>query len=313
MGIGNFFTPINNWKVLLLSFLGASTFWFFSALGKQYNTRIKHPIAFVYNSDSLVAMQPLAEFVELDVSGGGWDLFRHGFWFNLKPIFIEPENPVNVKFLSRSTIIPMVRDHLSQFEINFLYTDTLFLDFEQKISKHVQLAIDSTEIALEEGYRITSPVIIKPDTAMIYGPKSFIDTLASKYFIPIEKEGVDRNFNQMVSLGLVNGFSIASTPKEVKTVFTVEQFEDLQLPVELELLNFTEDSSATPSSNEVTVRFVVQRSLKEDFFADDFKVILDFDMMNKEDSTIPPIVMIHPENVIEVEVEPDTVKVIYHE
>ena len=313
MGIGKFLTPISNWKVVFLSFLGATTFWFFSALGKQYNTRIKHPIEFVFDRDSLVVIQPLAEFVELDVTGGGWDLFRHGFWFNVDPILIEPENPVSVKFLSRPTIIPIVRDHLNQFEINFLYTDTLYLNIEPKISKRVVLDIDSIKISLEENHRIVSPINIEPDTAIIYGPRSFIDTLKNRYTIPVDDEEIDEDFNRYISLGLVEGFNISSDPNVVRAVFSVEQFDNLQMPVNLELLNFPEDSSAIPSIPQVDVKFVIQRSLREDFFEDDFKVILDYDMMNQRDSTIPAIVMIHPESVIEVEPEPDTVKVLYRE
>lgn len=91
------------------------------------------------------------------------------------------------------------------------------------------------------------------------------------------------------------------------------RFDNLQLPIKLELLNFPEDSSAFPNNEEINVNFVIQRSLKEDFFADDFKVILDYDMINKSDSTAPAIVMIHPENALEVEIEPDTIRIMYRE
>lgn len=314
MDLKNIFKkPFSNWKVLLLSFLGASTFWFFSALGKQYNTRIKHPLDFVFDQDSLVLMKPLAEYVELDVTGGGWDLFRQGFWFNADPIIIEPDNPVSINFLTRPTIFPIVTDKLNQFQINFLYTDTLYIDIERKVSKQILLKVDSSAISLDNNYRITSPIQISPDTVEVVGPTSFIDSLTSNWVLPISFQEIDKSFDRFVPLVLPEGFSISSAPSTVNVKFEVERFDQLQMPVQLELLNFPEDSTALPKATDVNVKFTMQRSLREDFFAEDFKVILDYDMIQKSDSMAPAILMIYPENALEVEVEPDSIKIDYRE
>ena len=313
MDLEKIFMPFSSWKVVLLSFLGASTFWFFSALGKQYNTRINYPIEVVFDRDSLVLMKPLLEYVELDVTGGGWDLFRQGFWFGSDPILVEPDNPVSIKFLTRPTILPIVSDHLKQFQINFLYTDTLHIDINRKISKRVTLDIDSTSISLDENYRIVSSIQVFPDTAVIFGPTSYIDTLISSHNIPIESQEIDRNFDRFITLGLPDGFNISSDPGTVQVTFEVDRFDKMQMPVKLEPINFPADSSAFPSIEDVVINFVIQRSLKEDFFAEDFKVIMDYDMMNKADSTAPAIVMISPENTLEVVAEPDTIKIAYRE
>lgn len=311
MDLEKIFMPFSNWKVVLLSFLGAATFWFFSALGKEYNTRIKYPLEVVFNEDSLVLMQPLPETVEVDVTGGGWDLFRKSFWFGSDPILIEPDNPVSIKFLTRPTILPIVSDHLKQFQINFLYTDTLFIDIDERVSKTVSLEVDSLKISLDNDYRLVSPISISPDSALISGPRRFIDTLSLIYTIPISSQEIDRDFDRFITLGLPDEFGISSEPSTVNAQFDVERFDNLQMPVKLELLNFPLDSSAVPALESVNVRFLMQRSLREDLFAEDFKVMLDYDMINEKDSTAPAIIMIFPENALEVEVDPDTLKINY--
>jgi hypothetical protein len=313
MGLEKVFMPFSSWKIVLLSFLGASTFWFFSALGKQYNTRIKHPINVVFDEDSLVLMKPIVGNLELDVSGGGWDLFRQGFWFGSDPIVIEPDNPVSIKFLTRPTLLPIVSDHLKQFQINFLYTDTIHIDINRKISRRVVLEVDSSKISLEDGFRIISPIKIEPDTIRVFGPTSFIDTLTSRYTVPIESQEIDRNFDRFLSLGLPEGYSISSDPSTVNVTFEIDRFDRLRMQVPLEKLNFPEDSSAYLEEENVTVSFTIQRALRQDFFAEDFKVIIDFDMLEKADSTAPIFPMIFPENALEVEVSPDSLKVLYRE
>ncbi|WP_424962420.1 hypothetical protein [Ekhidna sp.] len=308
MGVPKIF---GNWKVVLLSFLGATIFWFFSALGKDYNSRINYPIEFVYNKDSLVAITPLPEYVDIDVSGGGWDLFRESFWFGSDPIVFELDNPAAIRYLTRPTILPIISDQLDEYRINFLFTDTLFIDIDRKVSKKVTLKIDSVNISMDDDYRIISPIRLIPDTAVIQGPTSFIDTLESSYTFKLEEESLDKTYDRFVKLGLPESYGIHSDPPTVHVQFEVDRFDRLELNTTVELQNFPSDSSAFVTDPNIVVQFVVQQELREDYFADDFKVVVDYNLINPTDSTAPAIVVFHPENVIEVEAIPDSLAITY--
>ncbi len=302
---------LGNWKVVLLSFLGATTFWFFSALGKDYNYRIQYPIEFVYDQDSLVAVNPLPEYVDIDVSGGGWDLFRDSFWFGSDPIKIELDNPAAIRYLTRPTILPIVSDQLNEFRINFLFTDTLYIDIDRKISKKVNLRIDSIQVSMDQDHRMITPISLSPDTANIYGPSSFIDTLGREYTIKLEAEDIDKSFDRFVKLGLPEAWDISSTPPTVNVKFEVDRFDRLEIATVIELQNFPDDSSAYVTDPNITVRFVVQQELREEYFSEDFKVVVDYSLVNPKDSISPAIVIYHPENVLEVETIPDSVSITY--
>ncbi len=313
LNFNRIYTLFKDWKVLILSFAGAATFWFFNALNKDYNDQIDYPIEFVFDRDSLVVIQPLPEYIEIDVSGGGWDLFRKGMQFRLNPIKIELKNPAETRFLTKSSILPIVINQLNQFNINFLFTDTLFINIDRKILRKVTLEIDSAQISLNKNYRIVSPITLKPDTAIIYGPAGFVDTLPDNHIVPILAKEIDHSFDHFVTLGLPNKYNIHSDPATVHVQFNTERFDNLEIPIQVELLNFPRDSSAVLTNNRVTLKFVMRRSLREDFFSEDFKVIVDHNMISKKDSTAPVIVIFYPENVLEVEVEPDTLKIQYRE
>lgn len=302
---------LGNWKVVLLSFLGATTFWFFSALGKDYNYRIQYPIEFVFDRDSLVAIKPLPEYVDIDVSGGGWDLFRDSFWFGSDPIKIELDNPAAIRYLTRPTILPIVSDQLNEFRINFLFTDTLYVDIDRKISKKMNLRIDSMQVSMDQDHRMITPIKLTPDTATIFGPTSFIDTLGNVFTIKLEAEDIDKSFDRFVKLGLPEDWDISSTPPTVNVNFEVDRFDRLEIATLVELQNFPTDSSAYVTDPNITVRFVVQQELLEDYFSEDFKVVVDYNLVNPEDSIAPAIVIYHPENVLEVETIPDSVSITY--
>lgn len=302
---------LGNWKVVLLSFLGATTFWFFSALGKNYNSRIQYPIEFIYDQDSLVAIKPLPEYVDIDVSGGGWDLFRESFWFGSDPIVIELDNPAAIRYLTRPTILPIISEQLSEFRINFLFTDTLYVDIDRKVSKRVTLKMDSMKISMDEDYRIISPILLSPDTAIIYGPSSFMDTLGSQYKIKLDAEDIDKSFDRFVKLGLPENWDIRSDPPTVNVKFEVDRFDQLELTAMVEMQNFPADSSVYITNPNVTVQFVVQQDLREDYYASDFKIVVDYNLINKADSTAPAIVVFHPESALEVEIIPDSLAITY--
>lgn len=301
----------SSWKVVVLSFLGATTFWFFSALGKQYNSRITYPIEFVYDADSLIAIKPLAKKVDLEVSGGGWDLLREGYLFGADPIKIELDNPASIRFLTRATILPILTDRLSQFTITYLYTDTLFIDIDRKVSKKITLQIDSLAISLDEDYRIVSPITLVPDTAIIYGPSSFVDTLKDNYTLKLEASSIDKNFDRFVKLGLLEDHEIKSDPSTVNVQFQVERFDQLEIDTQVEMLNFPEDSTVYVSNPEVKVKFVSRRSLDQEYFADDFKIIVDYALISKRDSTAPAIILFYPETALDVVVLPDSLAITY--
>ncbi|MEM6735351.1 MAG: hypothetical protein AAGC64_04270 [Bacteroidota bacterium] len=302
---------IISWKVVILSFIGAATFWFFSALGKQYSYRIKYPIEFVFDTDSLIAVRQLPKNVDIEVSGGGWDLFKESFWFGSGPVLIELENPAAIRFLARSTLLPILTEELNQYRVNFLFTDTLFIDIDRKSSKKVKLAVDSTKISLEDDYRIISSVILDPDTAVIYGPTSFLDTLSYVCSINLEAEEIDENFNELVGLDFPKGFEIYSEPSFVNATFQVARFSKFKIETSVEMIDFPRDSSVYVLDPNVNLQFVVRESLETDFFASDFKVIADYGMTNKADSTVPVMLVVYPEEALEVEVDPDTLLIFY--
>ena len=300
-----------SWKVVILCFIGATTFWFFSALGKEYSYRINHPIRFQYDTDSLIAVKPLPKYVDLDVSGGGWDLFKESFWFGSDPVMIELENPAAIRFLTRPTILPILTEELDQFRVNFLFTDTLFINIDRKTSKLVQLTIDSANIDLERNYRIVSPISISPDTMRVFGPTSFLDSLRDTYEIILEDDKVDETYSGNADLQLPNGFDIYAAPSTISVSFEVDRFNTLQLQTAVELINFPEDSSVFLTDPSISIRFVVQESRQKDFSASDFKVIVDLDMLNPADSTAPAILVGQPEQAVEIEVIPDTLSLSY--
>lgn len=299
----------NNWKVVLLSVIGATTFWFFNALNKNYEARISYPVEFLFDRDSVVVMQPLASTVDIDVSSGGWNLLRKTFWFNVTPIQISLDNPTEIGFYTRNSLLPIVSDQLSELKINYLATDTVYIDIEAKKQKRVVLKVDSMAVDLAENHRITSPISISPDTVLLVGPKSFIDTIGATYQLDIVTRGISNDFKRDVTVNLPEGDLAQSKPEKVRVAFEVEKFERQSIEIVVEPQNFPSDSSAYLSRATVQVFYTVSEQNKKDFTEDDFVVTADYNMLDERTNSVLAILVYSPDPAIEIEVIPENIPV----
>lgn len=302
---------LNNWKVVLLSLAGATTFWFFNALNKDYNAVINYPISFLFDQDSVLVMEPLPSAVTIDVSSGGWNLIRNTLFFNVTPIQIELENPTEISYFTRSSVFPLITDQLEGLLVNYMVTDTLHINIEKKKTKLLRLDVDSTKISLDEGYRITSSIKTGVDSIQLIGPESFIDSLSNTFFISPDEDNIDDPYDQSVDIFIPNKSLITSIPEKSQITFEVEEFEQIQLVLEVEAVNFPEDSSVFLVEKTVTINFTVPSSAKEDFSPSDFAITADLAMLDEYDSSVFAMLIYYPEEAIELEVKPEAVKIGY--
>ena len=228
----------NNWKVVTFSIMGATTFWLFRALNEQHSALISYPIEFVFNRDSTVVMNPLPTVIKIDVSSGGWNLFRRTLIFGVDPLKVELDNPSEVNFLTQSFLSPIVEDQLEGLKINYIVTDTLFLNIERKIKKRMRLKVDSLNLSLEKDYQLISSIDIRPDHMMLIGPDSIINSFETDFDITPDDNEIDEDFDSRVEVPIVFKDLIQSEPNEVNVSFEVDKFKNVNIEVPIALQNF---------------------------------------------------------------------------
>lgn len=306
----NFNKFTNNWKVVLISIMGAATFWLFRALNKSHSALISYPIEFVFNVDSTVVMNPLPTTIKIDVSSGGWNLFRRTLIFSIDPIQVELDNPSEVNFLTQSFLSPIVEDQLKGLTINYIVTDTLFLSIERKITKRMILKVDSLSLPLEEDYQLMSNITIQPDHVVLTGPKSIINSFESDLYITLDENNIDEDFNGRVEVPIVFEDLIQSDPSEVNVSFEVNKFKNVKIGVPIILQNFPSNRVTTLLDSIVDVTYRVKESFKEDFSSEDFYVVLDYDFL-KTDSLGVPVLIKYPDTLRTVSIDSQKVRFRY--
>ena len=287
--------------------MGAATFWLFRALNKSHSALISYPIEFVFNIDSTVVMNPLPTTIKIDVSSGGWNLFRRTLIFSIDPIKVELDNPSEVNFLTQSFLSPIVEDQLKGLTINYIVTDTLFLSIERKITKRMRLKVDSLSLPLEEDHQLISNITIQPDHAVLIGPESIINSFETDFYITLDENNIDEDFDGRVEVPIVFEDLIQSDPGEVNVSFEVDKFKNVKIGVPIILQNFPSNRVTTLLDSIVNVNYRVKESFKEEFSSEDFYVVLDYDFL-KTDSLGVPVLIKYPDTLRTVSMDPQKVR-----
>lgn len=300
-----------NWKVILLCFSTAATFWFFNALNKVYTTRINYPVSLIFDRDSLVALKDPPEEIPINVTAGGWQLLKRTVSVNAEPVLIEPENPVQTQFFTAINLLPIFSNQLSDLNINYIATDTIFFRIEPFADRKLCIKLDSSSIQLKEGFHLTSDLIVEPDSVNFHGPVSLINQLPEVFLVALSDRNINGSYDEELSLDLFSPSLIKKDPEVIRVSFDVEEYLDRTDQLEIELVNFPYDSSIYVEPGTLEISYKLRRSFRNEFSKDDFLIIADLSNMSPIDSTITVEIMDRPVYIKDLVFEGNRVKVIY--
>jgi hypothetical protein len=303
--------PINtrNLKVVALSIVAATTFWFFNALNKDYSATIKHPVVFEFDRTQYIETDELPDRIEINVSGIGWSIFRSGYLFNTEPIFIKVENPERDNKLLGSGLFSQLSEGLSNLTLNYVLDDTITLNAELIMSKRTKLVVDSSSIQMQRDYYIISPISLSVDSVTVTGPRSFISQMGDSLYVNISERDINRSFSKQLPVLIDNNFvTVDSTSTNVD--FEVERYINVKKLVTLTKVNFPEDSLIALMDSSILVSYYIRESYVQEAEENYFVIVADFDRMVQFDSTIQPLILQHPENIKDLKIDPPRAQVV---
>lgn len=313
----NFLLPSSNenFKVVVLCIFAAATFWVFNALNDNYSTRIDYPIAFVYPDSTHVVVEPLPKSIEIDVSGGGWNLLRRTFWFNIDPLKITLEQPENTSFVLASSLQSSVLDQLSDLKVNQILSDTLHVAIDREVEKVIRVVVDSSDISLENNHRIVSPLQLSSDSIILRGPERFIKIIPLIYTLQVENEKISSDYREKIKVPDFDSKLIKRKPEEIQLSFSVAKYINSSFKVRFEKVGFgTHQAQQWGLADSLAEVIITHRErMLDESQLDSLKLQLDFRKMNRSDSTIVPQIIYVPESLTKWEISLVPFKLIVNE
>ena len=118
------------------------------------------------------------------------------------------------------------------------------------------------------------------------GPTSLIRQLKSPYFLKIDEEEIDSDFDEDVSIPFSRKKIMIGNPGKISVKFTVEEFIQKTLDLPIEKLNFEDKNKFVLTDSTVQVTFMVANSKEKDVTESSFNITADLSTLDNSDSTI---------------------------
>lgn len=306
------FQKPDNLKVVVYCILTAATFWFFSALNKQYDATVDFPVEWKFDQDKYIATNELPEKIQMNVSGIGWNLLRANSWIKITPVTLRLSDPVAKKQLPGSYFANQVAEELDNLELNYIIEDSLKFNIDYIASQSFPVYIDSTHINLEESYRITSPITYDQDLVEITGPKEMLEAMPKDTFlVHIIETNIDEDFDSEIPFQLEYPDLMTARPQTVGVSFEVRKFEAKEVVIPITILNASPEIFLADTL--ATIRYQIQQDQQDSIALSLFVVETDLKTINPLDSTLQLTIKEHPPRALEAYIEFPQVKVLYNE
>src|SRR6267154_5336202 len=212
-----------NWKVVSLCVLTAVVFWIFNAFNKNYSTNVRFPLLFEFDGEKYAPAEHLPKSVNLNVSGNGWDLFRRHLGVKVSPVIIPLERAREIRKIVGSTLPPMLATQVGNLKINYVVTDTLYLQIDERDSHRYKLVADISGITFREGYARISPVVVLPDSIELNGPQSRLHALDDSIVLVLSEKTLNKNFRAEAEVVFSGSEFLKRNPPVVQIMFEVNQ------------------------------------------------------------------------------------------
>jgi len=281
-----------NWKVVGLCVLTAMVFWIFNAFNKNYSTNVRFPLLFEFDGEKYSPADHLPKTINLNVSGIGWDLFRKHLGLKVPPVIIPLERPKEIKKIVGSTLAPILATQIGNLQINFVVTDTLYLQIDERDSHRYKLEADISAITFREGYGRTSPIVVLPDSIELEGPQSRLHAIDDSIVLALDEKKISENFRTEVEVVFRGSEFVKRTPPIVQVMFEVSQV----LQVKKILKVIPDKNSIIGASDSVEALFQVPVNREEDFNVLSHEIVSEVNttQLKNDKAMLPKVLNIPP-------------------
>ena len=183
----------------------------------------------------------------------------------------------------------------------------LFLEFKfSRLEEKVFTVVPQIEINLRAGYLIDSSLKVTPDSILVRGPKSILDTLNSIQSDSIIADDLYENFRKIVSLRSIPEIQLSESKVTVEVA--VSRYTEKEFLINIEVINLPLGTRVKLFPPKAKVRVTLPLSVLRTIKASDFNLVVDYNNIFKDAEKKLDLIMIRrPSSVKKVILEPKKV------
>jgi len=294
-------------KVLLITtFVLIATFlWFLNILSEEHSTTIKFPVRYSNFPPDKVLINTPTSYLSLSIKAKGFKILQHNFSLSPKPVNLDyysfqsnqmPNTEKDKRFILTSDIKNKLIEQLEEFEIEWISPDSLKFEFDNENSKKVKVIPDIT-FDLETNIMIAGAITSDPDSIIISGPESLLDTINVILTEPHEFKRLKKSVQK--NLQLINPHeNVTISNNEVDVLIPVEKFTEKELNIPIEAENLPEGLIIRTFPGSIRLIFNVIWSEFDKYLPDHFRAVVDYNSIEQNNENVLKVKIVKsPENI----------------
>lgn len=174
-------------------------------------------------------------------------------------------------------------------KLNFISPKSLDFNFSILDNKVVAV-IPNIQINFRAGYLSDAPMKIVPDSILVRGPKSILDTLGSIKTKYIEVEDVYESLSKKIILQLIPEIQLSESSANIK--LSVSRYSEKEFTLGIGLINIPKGIKVKLFPPKAKIRVTLPLSVLRTVKASDFNLVVDYNDIEKKDSEKLQLIMI---------------------
>lgn len=272
----------------LLSLIAAALFWYSVKLLEDYTTVVRLPVAYENLPPKVKLSRKLPKELEVKLTGKGHDLLLTALQTTMDTARIDINRYFEREYVPEADLRAQLQLHLpANSRIVETSPDSLLLAFEQKVTRLVPLH-SRVLMKTANGYAATSPLRLSPDSALIIGARSEVDSVE---FWPTQAAlftNVDADFRMAVPLE--RSQELVVSPDKIIVSQEVRRFTERSVKVRIEIVNEPINSALRLLRDSVTVKFLIPFENYEQYAEESSKLeaFVDFNALDRSSAYVIP-------------------------
>jgi len=304
-------------KILTFSFfvLLSAIFWFIQVYQQTFFTTYQIPVKYTSVPDSVVFALPLPETINVTVKDNGYGIFRRYFTKRNDSVDInvaEVIGSVPNGILQTADLQLIIKNALLASSTIVNLTPG-YISFQYTALKHKRVpVIFDGQILLAPGYLLNGDIQTSPDSVMVYGSQTAINTLYYAYTTNDTISNFSSQSPLPFSINKIEG--VKFIPEKVEVQVPTDKYTQKDVHVPVTCINLPENLDVKFFPSIVKISFLVGLSKYQSITEADFSVQFDYnDLKDMREYHVPLRITMSPGHVQNLVLSPEEVDFIFEQ
>lgn len=275
---------------ILFSFLSV-IFWFMTKLSKEYDSSIKYPVSYINLPSNKLLQEKPSEYIDIRIRATGFKLISSKV--SPRKLTIDASNIygkslTNYYLLLSQQKLSVQKQLNTGVKVAYFIKDSVHFKLGVLNQKKVVVKLIS-DLLFAEGFELNNSISIQPDSILLTGPKSTLDTISSVSTGLLQKKELNVSINEFLDIKEFNPDSNVSAEKDkVLITASVERFTEGSVEVPIKVINIPDGKQINtfPKFVKVTYRIALSNFNKID--SSTFLIECDYDI--SENNNLPYLI-----------------------